>query len=60
MSPVPNGWAMKKNDFPEAKTICNEMCGAVLEVPGRKRALSVQPPIDIIEVARAGYFISVV
>lgn len=51
---------MKKNDFPEAKTICNEMCGAVLEVPGRKRALSVQPPIDIIEVARAGYFISVV
>lgn len=43
---VPNSWAMEKtmpqqNDFSEAKAICNEIGGAVLEVLGRKRALSV-------------------
>lgn len=50
---MPNSWAMEKtmpqqNDFSEAKAICNEIGGAVLEVLGRKRALSVQSLIDII------------
>lgn len=59
---VPNSWAMEKtmtqqNDFSEAKAICNEIGGAVLEVLGRKRALSVQSLIDIIEEARAGNYI---
>lgn len=46
----------QQNDFSEAKVICNEIGGAVLEVLGRKRALSVQSLIDIIEEARAGNF----
>ncbi|EAV3689979.1 hypothetical protein E2W85_23590 [Salmonella enterica] len=62
LSPVPYSWAMEKtmpqqNDFSEAKAICNEIGGAVLEVLGRKRALSAQSLIDIIEEARAGNFI---
>lgn len=62
---VPNSWAMEKtmtqqNDFSEAKAICNEIASAVLEVLGRKRALSVQSLIDIIEEARVGSYIYIV
>ncbi|EEK7812869.1 hypothetical protein G3151_003977 [Salmonella enterica subsp. enterica serovar Montevideo] len=50
----------QQNDFSEAKAICNEIASAVLEVLGRKRALSVQSLIDIIEEARVGSYIYIV
>lgn len=39
----------KKNEFNEARAICNEIGGAVLEILAQKRELSVQSLIDVIE-----------
>lgn len=39
----------QKNEFTEARAICNEIGGAVLEILAQKRELSVQSLIDVIE-----------
>ncbi|EEF7938175.1 hypothetical protein ACOIPX_003761 [Salmonella enterica] len=46
----------QQNDFTEARAICNEIGGAVLEVLAQKRELSVQSLIDVIEKGMRGNF----
>ncbi|EGY9635869.1 hypothetical protein JEF38_004823 [Salmonella enterica subsp. enterica serovar Rough O:c:z] len=46
----------QQNDFMEARAICNEIGGAVLEVLAQKRELSVQSLIDVIEKGMRGNF----
>lgn len=46
----------QQNDFTEARAICNEIGGAVLEVLAQKRELSVQSLIDVIEKGMSGNF----
>ncbi|HAF2162740.1 TPA: hypothetical protein G8N56_004323 [Salmonella enterica] len=46
----------QQNDFTEARAICNEIGGAVLEVLTQKRELSVQSLIDVIEKGMRGNF----
>lgn len=46
----------QQNDFTEARAICNEIGGAVLEVLAQKRELSVQSLIDVIEKGIRGNF----
>ncbi|EEY3113186.1 hypothetical protein HF234_003213 [Salmonella enterica] len=44
----------QKNEFTEARVICNEIGGAVLEILAQKRELSVQSLIDVIEMGMSG------
>ncbi|ECZ0253925.1 hypothetical protein F7769_15785 [Salmonella enterica subsp. diarizonae] len=44
----------QKNEFTEAKDICNEIGGAVLEILAQKCELSVQSLIDVIEKGMSG------
>ncbi|EOV0239493.1 hypothetical protein ACOIP5_005309 [Salmonella enterica] len=44
----------QKNEFTEARAICNEIGGAVLEILAQKRELSVQSLIDVIEKGMSG------
>lgn len=46
----------QKNEFTEARVICNEIGGAVLEILAQKRELSVQSLIDVIEKGMSGNF----
>lgn len=46
----------QQNEFTEARAICNEIGGAVLEVLAQKRELSVQSLIDVIEKGMGGNF----
>lgn len=46
----------QKNEFTEARAICNEIGGAVLEIFAQKRELSVQSLIDVIEKGMSGNF----
>ncbi|EAO8184449.1 TPA: hypothetical protein ACS50C_005026 [Salmonella enterica] len=46
----------QKNEFTEARAICNEIGGAVLEILAQKRELSVQSLIDVIEKGMSGNF----
>ncbi|ELC2816052.1 hypothetical protein RIX35_005275 [Salmonella enterica] len=46
----------QQNDFTEARAICNEIGGAVLEILAQKRELSVQSLIDVIEKGMRGNF----
>lgn len=47
----------QQHEFAEAKAICYEIGGSVLEVLGQKQELSVQSLIAVIEEALAGDFI---
>ncbi len=42
----------EKDEFSEAKAICNEIGGAVLEVLAHKREFAVQSLIDIMQEAQ--------